>query len=157
RPECDLFACSDEAARAIVGALTAGDAAPAREAPADPAAIDLYLRGRSAAQRFDDFGTGEVGREMISYFEQALALAPDNPTILAAYAIACCRAWFYLGTSGDKARAAAERAVVMAPQLGESHLARALVCHYADDPTGALMSVRRAVGAAPSLADAHDL
>jgi serine/threonine-protein kinase len=157
RPESDLFACSDEAARAIVAALTAGDAAPAREAPADPIAIDFYLRGRAAAQRFDEFGTSKVGHEMIAAFEAALARAPDNPTILAAYAIACCRVRFYLGTAGDRARAGAERAVAVAPQLGESHLARALVHHYEDDPTGALVSVLRAVGAAPSLAEAHDL
>src|SRR6185436_11282009 len=115
----DVFVVSDEVARAVAEALTLDASAPAREAPADPEAMDLYLRAR---QEYRKYWPDPV-KHSVELFEQALARAPDNATILSAYALACARLWWFGGAEGAeagvKARDAAARAHAGAPHLGE--------------------------------------
>ncbi|MBK8257067.1 MAG: protein kinase [Polyangiaceae bacterium] len=154
----DVFEVSDEVARAVAEALTLNDASPPpRESPADPAAMDLYLRGRQEYRKY----WPEAVRRSVTLFEQALERAPNNPTILSAYALACARLWWFGGPEGAQAganaRQAAERALAAAPHLGEPHFALAQVMWNSGDALAAVRSLQKALARAPTLAEAHAL
>ncbi len=158
RPETELLVVADEVARAIAAALTVELDAPHREAPSNPMVIELYLRGRREYRQF----WRDTVPSAIRHFEEALALSPDDPTILAALAMARVRNWFLSGGEGgiDWARLAQEaagRAVALAPQLGEAHLALATVSFHDGDGVAAMRSVKDAIRRAPGLAEAHSL
>jgi serine/threonine-protein kinase len=151
RPEKDLLVVNDEVAKAIADALTVDLSAPAREAPTDPVSIELYLRAR---QEYRKFWLPATERS-VALFEQALARAPDDPTILAGYAMALARMAFGNGENAPRARKAAERAVAAAPHLGETHLAMAHALFQLGDAAGAVKSFKVALARAPALAEAH--
>jgi serine/threonine-protein kinase len=159
RPEKDVLTTSDEAANAIAEALTVQRSAPVRAAPSDPRALDLYLRARHAFRR----GWRENTQESIALFEQALALAPDDPTILAGYARAQFRRFLFdTEASGaleaeEKGRAAAERALVLAPRLGEAHAALSNVKWMMGEYLGSARDLREALRIAPSSPDVAEL
>ena len=159
RLEKDVLATSDEAANAIAEALTARRTAPARAAPSDPRAIDLYLRARHAFRR----GWRQDIVESIVLFEQALALAPDDPTILAGYARAQLRRFLFDTETADaldaetKGREAAERALAIAPRLGEAHAALANLRWMLGDHVGSARALREAMRIAPSSSDVNEL
>jgi serine/threonine-protein kinase len=153
RPDVDLFAINDEAARAIAEALTVDPTAPAREAPSNAAAVDLYLRARN---EYHKFWPENVARA-VEIFEQALALAPNDPTILSGYALARARFSFFAGEAMDKAMAAARRAVEVAPNLPEARLALGTALFQAGDNPGAVRELRLALAGGPGLAEAHAL
>jgi serine/threonine-protein kinase len=152
RPEHEVLSINDEVARAIIEALTLEASAVVREAPTDPAAIDLYLRARHEYRSF----WPEHQRRAVGLFEQAAAIAPDDPMILSGMAMALSRLSFFAGSS-EKARArqAAERAVAVAPDLSESHLALGSVLLQLSEPKAAIRELRQAVGRGPGLAEAH--
>jgi len=159
RPEKDVLATSDEAANAIAEALTVQRSAPVRAAPTDPRALDLYLRARHAFRR----GWRENTTESIALFEQALALAPDDPTILAGFARAQLRRFLFDTEAKGaleaeaKGRAAAERALVLAPRLGEAHAALSNVKWVMGDYLGSARDLREALRIAPSSPDVAEL
>jgi len=159
RSTVDVFVVSDEVARAVAEALTLEAAAPPplREAPADPEAMELYLRARQEYRKY----WPDAVKLAVTLYEQALERAPENPTILSAYALACARLWWFGGVdgaaAGQRAREAAERAVAGAPHLGEPHLARAQVLWNSGDAAGAARSIAQALARAPTLAEAHAL
>lgn len=153
RPDKDLFAINDEAARAIAEALTVDPTAPAREAPSNAAAVDLYLRARN---EYHKFWPENVARS-VEIFEQALALAPNDPTILSGYALARARFSFFAGEAMDKAMAAATRAAEAAPNLPEARLALGTVLFQANDIPGAVRELKLALAKGPGLAEAHAL
>jgi serine/threonine-protein kinase len=152
RPEHDVLAINDEAARAIAGALTVDAAAAARNAPSDPAAIDLYIRGRHEYRKF----WPDAVERAIGLFDQALVIAPEDPTILAGLATALARRVFFRGDDGFvRAREVAERAVAAAPNLGEPHLALGSVLLQNGETPAAVRAFKRAVQKSPGLAEAH--
>jgi serine/threonine-protein kinase len=150
----DLLAVNDETVRAVADALSAKHVAPARDAPADPETMDLYLRAMNYQTTTALGGQAEL-------FEEALQRAPRDPVILSACAVFLTRRSFTGGPSAlvdlAHAREVADRAVEVAPHLGEPWVARAHACFSADDPTGAARAVRSALRAGPSLAGAHEL
>ncbi len=154
RPAAEVLVISDEAARAITEALTVQAAPPAREAAADGRAIDLYLRARHEYRKGDQPAMVQA----LALFQQAVALMPDDPTLLAGYALTCARCWFF-GTEGaaDLASDAADRALRLAPHRGEPHLATAIVRFQQGDHVGAATALRQALVLSPSLAEAYDL
>lgn len=155
--DADLFAINDEVARSVATVLTVAPSdKPARVAPTNPEAIDLYLRARVEYQRFWKLNTEAA----IGLFERALALAPNDPMILAGYALACVRRQFFGGSSAtfDKqAEEAAARAVAIAPGSGDARLAMGSLLFFQGDVRGALREVRDAIRANPNLAEAHGL
>ena len=153
RPEAELFAVSEAAARAIAEALTVEIAAPAYGAPEDGEAIDLYLRARSKYLRYFSDLTGES----IQLFERALALAPDDPRILAGYAMASGRLVTGGAPLAEKARLAAERAILRAPNLADAHVAFAMVEHQQGRHAEAIGSLARALRLSRFSAEAHDV
>jgi serine/threonine-protein kinase len=157
RPTADLLAVNDEAARAIAEALTVAGPANARVAPDDPEAIDLYLR---AQHEYNKFWRPDVVRA-VELFDEALKLAPNDPTILAGCARARVRVAFFGGEGAAEtlamAMAAAERAVRGAPDHGEAWVALASARMMAGDAPGAARAVKTALDKASGLAPAHDL
>jgi TolB-like protein/tRNA A-37 threonylcarbamoyl transferase component Bud32 len=150
----DLLRVSDEAARAIAGALS-GVVASAEARPAPSAeAVELYLRARQARLTF-------IGSPIaVELLERAATLAPNDPTILAACAIAAAHEVFRPNASPGvmaRARAAADRAVLLAPHLPDPHLALARVRLADQDDASAIRSAMRAKQYGPSMADADDL
>jgi serine/threonine-protein kinase len=130
---------------------------PAREAPTDPLAIDLYLRARHA---YHAGWSLNVDRS-IGLFEQTLARAPDDPQILAGYALALMRRFSFdpQGTEadGNAAKAAAERALAKAPNLGEARMALATHALITGDSVTCAHAVHEALAVSPGSADVHDM
>ena len=149
----ELLRVSDEAAHAIARAL-AGASMPSLARPeSSSAAVELYLRAR---QHSTSFVGHPLGREML---QRANELAPNDPTILAALAIATSHDLFRPGSSADlvkTARGLAERAVSIAPHLAESHLAMARVRFAESDDAGAMRAVVRAKQFGPGVAEVDD-
>jgi serine/threonine-protein kinase len=154
----DLLTVNEEAAQAIAQALSARVGAVPRAAVQDPVAVELYLRARQLSE-------GEVFTrpESLVLFEQALARTPEDPTILSAYAAALSRVEPSMGAlslkneSARRSREVAERAVAVAPHLGEPWLALALALRAESDAIGAIRAVKRSLRNAPSLASAQEM
>ncbi|HEY1957729.1 MAG TPA: protein kinase [Polyangiaceae bacterium] len=150
----DVLRIGDDAARAIADALTVRK--PERAAlMTDPVAIDLYLRGRHEFLKF----WGEANQRAVDLLAQAHARAPQDPLIMAGYALSLAR---QLGVANsmahsDTARRVAEEAVRVAPKLAEAHLALANVRLHENDPQGTAAGIVRALQLAPLLPEAHDL
>ncbi len=154
RPDAELYAVSDDAARAIGEALVVEMGAAPRPAEADAEAMDLYLQARAAYHLFfSDLG----GEASLPLFERALARAPDDPRILAGYAMARARVSERTGEVARSAVDAATRAVELAPTSTHAHRAVAEVAFRAGDEVAAVRSLRVALRLAPGNAEAHDL
>jgi len=160
RPYQELFALQDEITRAVAGALKAKllpDDHAAEQSDRPPSgsleAYNALLQGRFYILR----GTEADFRKGLDYYTQAIELDPH-------YALA----WSWLsgvwGTLGEeflegaraqeayaKARAAADRALALAPDLAAAHLARGELIRIADfDWRGAEVEYRRALELAPN-------
>ena len=160
RPYKDLFALQDEITRAVAGALRAkllpGEHAAAQNEQPPSGSLEAYnafLQGKFYYSR----RTEADFHKAIEYLTSATDLDPR-------YALAwswLSFAWADLGTGfleGDpaqeataKARAAAERALIVSPQLAAAHLARGNVLQFADlDWRGAEAEYRRALELEPN-------
>jgi serine/threonine-protein kinase len=152
----DLLMISDRMAHAIAAALTVeltGRPTSARQGPSDPAAIELYLRAR---RELRNTWNGDP-RAAVELFDRAVDRAPDDANILANRALALTRAAFMYGGAPalEAAHAAAERAVAVAPQLGESWAALASVRLYRGDTAVAAEALRMGLQRAPTSARLH--
>jgi len=152
-----VLAVAGPATRAIAGALTLDERGQDREAPSNPAAIDLYLRAR---HHYHLFSPPDIVRA-VELFHEATALDPDSPMIASGLAMAAVRLSFLQMDTASAllttARAAAERALARAPQLGEPYLALASLSLVTGDQVTAARHARYAIARAPSSADAHEL
>ncbi len=152
----DLLTVSDQVARAVAEAVGRTGPASQPRAAVDPEALDLYLRAREV-QRHLAFRW----REAAALLERAHAIAPDDPTIAAHYADILSYGFFELEEESlgrlATARAAAERALDLAPHLAEPWFAVARVRYNGGDTPGAARALRRALANGPGLAHAHDL
>jgi eukaryotic-like serine/threonine-protein kinase len=156
-PESEFLAVGDAAANAIAEALTVARDLPAREAPTDPLAIDLYLRARHAYHAGWSLNVDRA----VALFEQALAHAPEDPRILAGYALSLVRRFSFdpdgTESAGEAAKSAAERALAKDPTLGEARMALANHALIVGDGVACARAVREALAVAPGSADVHDL
>ncbi len=145
----ELLGVSDAVAQAIASALTAEMPALAQPAT-DHAAIELYLRAKQ------EFWTSwqATSKPAAEMFERALALAPNDGRILSATARALARMMFFgegdREVIGARGREVAERAVAVAPELGDSWAALATCRLNSDDPLGAADALRRGLVHAPN-------
>ncbi len=117
--------------------------------------MELYLRARR--QLGDLVFAGDDGS--VALLERALDAAPDFAPAAAAHAIACVRAWFVpnLVPGRDfepEAREAVERALAIAPDVAETHLAAGLLAKTDGDYHRAVRAYRTAVDVAPTYAAA---
>ncbi len=152
----DFLAVADEAANAIAESLTVRRFVPAREAPSDPGAIDLYLRARHEYHQ----GWASNVLTAIGLFEDALKRAPNDPRILSGYAMAHMRRLANEDSSEGTAHVAlraAERARAAAPSTGEPLVAMATYHLTMGEYATAAREVNDALRRSPSLPDVHDL
>jgi eukaryotic-like serine/threonine-protein kinase len=159
RPDSEVLTVSDDAANAIAEALSVRRSTEHRASPTDPKAIELYLRARHL---FFKGWRGEVAKS-VTIFEEALALAPNDPTILSGYARSLLRHFLFQGESQDaddvaeRARAAADRALAVVPEMPEPRAVLANLKWMLGDAAGCARDVRAAIRVAPSSTELREL
>ena len=129
-PRAGLLELQDRIAEHVASALSVNLSPPERARlhvryTQNPAAYDLYLRGRALLVDFTETNM----REAIRFFEQALAL--DQNYALARAALATSAAWFSVRYAhdtetlswGERADREAHRALEQDPLLADAHLA----------------------------------
>jgi len=155
RSIAQAFALNDEVAHAIARALSKPHVEASRPQPSDPIAIDLYFQAKHAVGRFFSGAGSEEGRVL---FDQALARAPNDPTILAAYVHAQIGRNFFAPLEPSAAKALVRRAIVAGEGLPDPWVALgAYRLNHLDDAASAVRALQRAIALAPSSGDAHDL
>jgi len=151
----DLLVACDDIARAIAAALTT-ELPALGTTPADPAAIDLYLRAKQEFLRSWSNGA----RSAAELFERALEKAPNDARILSAAAQALTRMLFFgegeRGAVVERARVLTDRAVAVAPELGDTWAALASFRVNVGDFVGAARAVRTGLAHAPNSALLQD-
>ena len=156
----DLFELQDRISKRIAEALRVelSTSAHAVDVPAE--AIALYLRGRRELLAFHVMGPDSA----IELLEQCIELAPQLQPAIACHAVACLRAWFmppaFLDQEerrdwGQAARESVARALVEAPDLAETHLARAMLAVQLGEWREAVKALVKALEIAPTYAHAH--
>ncbi len=149
----DVYAIGDEIGVAVAQSLAADPSSPATKRALGPRARDLYSRARRGYHGFWQEGAQKV----VPLFERAMGLAPDDPGVLAGYALACLRESSMTGIGADRAIGAAERARELAPDLPEVRLAWATIKLDEGDPAGAVGELKHALQSSPTLGEAHAL
>jgi TolB-like protein len=120
----------------------------------NPKAFDAYLRGKNSSNNSTDRAIVLSG---IAAFDEAIRLDPSFAKAYASKALSENGFAEYYGLGSEirehfqRARAAAERALVLAPELGEAHSAFALVlAHGYFDFQQALAEHERALALSPN-------
>jgi tetratricopeptide (TPR) repeat protein len=121
----------------------------------DPAAYDLYLRGRFLFEK-------HAAIDAIAYFERAVAADPNFALAHAWHAFSNMLAANFNMlpplTAYPRARAASNRALSLEPRLPEALLGQAFVAWWFDwDMATAQTLVRKVLELAPGLPNAHEL
>jgi TolB-like protein len=152
----DVLAMQTEIANAVAGALKVtllGDIATKIEVGGtrNPAALDAYLRGLQAQYRFHDAKDLQTG---IEYFAQAIRLDPSYALAFAGRSMALSvYASNYPGPGTregfDEANIDARKAIALAPELAEGHLALAVLFQDTLDFKSSSGEFNRALALAP--------
>ena len=161
RPMGNVIEVQREVAQQIARAL-AIELAPesaavlAEKSAVDPAVYDAYLQGRFYWNQM----TGPGFESAVKHFEQAIAADPKYAIAYSGLADAYnMQPWWGMAmprVAMEKARAAAEKALALAPDLAEAHNSLGFVQLYYDwDLPGAERSFRRAIELKPGYALAH--
>lgn len=154
RPPNELLSVADEAAADLTAVLASEKVPPppSRESTTDPAAMDLYLRGRFIYTR-SYFDVAEA----VALLRAAHERAPDDGRITSAYALAMMRQHHVdvLPQSvADQAFELASAVIARDPTIAEARVAIALV-HLANaEPRSAVIELMRALEIAPRNIDA---
>lgn len=157
RTLAELLIVQDEIAAHVAAVLGVRAVQSPRLVLPDPMALELYVRGRQAyqAMRPDQI------RHAVLLLQDAVTRAPLDASLGAAYALALVRQWYMELEPGAGVLAEvlkiAQDAVDMAPDLGDAHLAVAMVLYHQGQAAGAARALRQAVACSPSLAEAHEL
>lgn len=137
-------------------------ARPARGGGSEAAAVDpeaslLYLEARHEFNKYQESGF----RRSIELYEQAIRQQPDYALAHAGVGLAWLRLGNYFAPPNEampKARAAAKRALELAPGLAEAHAVLSAVSLIYDwRPTAAHTELRRAIAIAPSLSLVNEI
>lgn len=163
RPDSDLFALQDSITTAVASALKAKllsghtvESQSDRPPGGNVAAYTALLQGKADAATLSVDGLNKA----IGYYHQAIAIDPGYAYAYAGLAFAQVSLGSQLtgsaqGEAYEKARAAADKALALAPDLGMAHQAHAAVLSGADgDAMGALAELRRGLELNPHYAGA---
>jgi TolB-like protein/Flp pilus assembly protein TadD len=154
----DVFAIQDEIAERV--AVSLGGAAPPRERRAAPrahtatAAYELYLRGRQHLPRILH---GDLAAAA-ALFRQAIEIDPDYGPAYAGLATAHATLYEWFGARDEDlagAERASERALQLAPDLAEAHVARGCALSLLKRYEAASNEFDEAIRLNPNLFDAH--
>jgi serine/threonine protein kinase/tetratricopeptide (TPR) repeat protein len=157
----DVFEVQDEIARKIAAALRVTlSPQEQEELAARPTenlqAYDLYLRGKSYARRL----TRQDLEFALQMFENAVTLDPEFALAHAANAIFCAQYYANFqrdGAWGTRAKAAADKAIALQPQLPDVQVAQAWIRYIDGDFADAIQRVRQAIGRKPNCEGAYYL
>jgi serine/threonine-protein kinase len=156
----DVFELQDKIATQVAETLRVQIATvdQRNEVPAE--AVALYMRARSLMRIYNLGGTGPEGA--VGLLEQALALAPSFRPAIAAHAVATERMWFAPAARNDirwreRAMASVARALELAPDVPETHLAAGRMAMQRADYGTAARAIARAISIAPTFATAHEV
>jgi len=123
----------------------------------NPQAYESYLRGKFFADQF----TSDSLAKALKYFEQAIALDPDDPLPYAGMASAYI--WISVGHGSippsiafPRAREAFNKALQIDATLAEAHYVSGHLSLFLWDWTAAEREFQRAIELKPSSADAHN-
>jgi serine/threonine-protein kinase len=153
RPAAQVLSVADDAAAAVASALATELELPETRPVVDPAAQDLYLRGRYLVQR----GWFDVSREGVALLARAHQLAPGDTRIAGTYALAIARV---LTADADamiqaaSARELAEATLVIDPTQLEARVALAFV--HLNDSEGVTAAIQLKRAQAPNAVEALD-
>ncbi|MBX3226814.1 MAG: protein kinase [Labilithrix sp.] len=149
----DLVGAAERMSRALANALLVVRKEGELERH-DAAALDLYLKGSHLFRR----RWGNLVDEAKQCLREALARAPDDPMILSAYASALAFG-MAAGDAADEAEArrATERALEIARDRPEPHLAAASLGMQIADNAAAARAIGDALAIAPHHPQAHYL
>jgi serine/threonine protein kinase/tetratricopeptide (TPR) repeat protein len=163
----DIFQIQTDVSRNITAALrgrfsgVTGSSLSMPEQPENMAAYEFHLRGAYFMNKW----TPSAVRQAIEYFEKAIAAdrnyAPSHAGLATCYGKASLVGFLpasEIASEGAKARAAAQRALELNPNLAEAHVGKAVVALGFDwNWHTAEASFDRALELNPNLADAHML
>lgn len=163
RPSTDLFALQDAITTAVAGALRAKllhghtvESQSDRPPGGSVAAYTALLQGKADAATL----VPEALRKAIGFYREAIRIEPNYAYAYAGLAFAEVSLGSQLSgaeqrTAYQQARAAADRALALAPDLGMAHQAHAAVLNGVDgDAVGALAEYRRGLELNPHYAGA---
>jgi TolB-like protein/Tfp pilus assembly protein PilF len=163
RPSTDLFALQDAITTAVAAALKSKllhghtvESQSDRPPGGNVAAYTALLQGKANAASLSTDGL----RKAIDFYHQAIAIDPNYAYAYAGLAFAQVSLGSQLigaaqSEAYGKARAAADKALALAPDLGMAHQAHAAVLSGADgDAMGALAELRRGLELNPHYAGA---
>jgi TolB-like protein/DNA-binding winged helix-turn-helix (wHTH) protein/Tfp pilus assembly protein PilF len=155
----DVLALQAEVAAAIADEVRATLTAPerarlARNRPVDPAAYDLYLRGRYFFnRRFQDDAVRTISKS-VDYLEKAIAKDPQFALAHAALAEAYAPFAHSTPIAPAAARArssrAAARALELDPDLEQAHTALSVILEHDWDWRGSAQELQRAIELNPN-------
>jgi serine/threonine protein kinase/tetratricopeptide (TPR) repeat protein len=161
RKASDLIALQNDVVAAIAQAIElrlrpADRQRLAARATISPETYELYLRGMHAIRNADD---GDAKSAGLDYFQQAIDRDPGDPHAYAGLASGFVALGHSPAAPPDawiKGRAAAERAITLAPGLAEAHSTIGQVkMYYEWDWDGAERAFRRANDLNPNMAGNH--
>lgn len=156
----DIFAIQEEIARSVVAALRVSLTTPAeldftRHAPRDMRAYDYYLRGR----QLEGHTTNVSWHLAPQMFRLAIELDPDYAQAHAGLADALSELMMWRLAKPedvlDEALAASRRALALAPDLAECHVAHAHVLSLAGEQEAATTAFEHAIELDPQLYEAY--
>jgi adenylate cyclase len=156
----DVFAIQSEIARSVAHALKFSLASPAlgrsiRYAPGNIEAYEYYLRGRQMGGQYTD----AAWRHAPKMFRRAVELDPNYAQAWAGLADSLAQQllWRFVALNQvlPEASTAAAKALDLAPDLAEAHVAQGHIRSLAGDPDGATRSFERAVALNPELHEAY--
>ncbi len=161
REMADVFEVQDEIARKIAEALRVTlSPQEQQELAARPTenlqAYDLYLRGKSYARRL----TRQDLEFALQMFENAVTQDPMFALAHAANAIFCAQ--YYANFQRDaawgaRAKAAADKAIALQPELPDVQVAQAWIRYIDGDLADAIQRVRQAIARKPNCEGAYYL
>jgi serine/threonine protein kinase/tetratricopeptide (TPR) repeat protein len=151
----DLFEVQDRVSKRIAEALRVELTTAAHRGDANPEAVALYLRARRKLYAGHILGADGA----IDLLEACLALAPEFRPAIASHAVACVRAWFLARSvtgeltqrdlPGDARRSVA-RALEVAPEIADTHLARGMLAVQTGEWRHVVQSLVKALDIAPT-------
>ena len=156
----DVFAIQSEIAKSVAEALKFSLTGPAlgrslRYAPSNIAAYEYYLRGRHMAGQLTDVAWFNAK----NMFRRAIELDPNYAQAWAGLADSLAQQLLWRLLPAEKvlpeAAAAAAKALDLAPDLAEAHVAQGHVRSLAGDREGAVRSFERAIALNPELHEAY--